>query len=79
MKSKAFYPLSFYAHMFRSGQYSPNQPLHHSTSYPYDTSVPAEQVAKNGFAKGWKKIHPPKNPKTIPFSHITGEDNNYNV
>jgi hypothetical protein len=37
------------------------------------------QVAKNGFAKGWKKIHPPKNPKTIPFSHITGEDNNYNV
>jgi len=37
------------------------------------------QVAKNGFAKGWKKIHPPKNPKTIPFSYITGEDNSYNV
>lgn len=37
------------------------------------------QIAKNGFAKGWKKIHPPKSPKTIPFSHITGEDNSYNV
>ena len=37
------------------------------------------QIAKNGFAKGWKKIHPPKNPKTIPFSYITGEDNTYNV
>jgi hypothetical protein len=37
------------------------------------------QVAKNGFAKGWKKLHPPKNPKTIPFSYITGEDNSYNV
>lgn len=37
------------------------------------------QIAKNGFAKGWKKIHPPKNPKTIPFSYITGEDNSYNV
>jgi DNA-directed RNA polymerase specialized sigma subunit len=37
------------------------------------------QIAKNGFAKGWKKIHPPKNPKTIPFSHITGDDNSYNI
>jgi hypothetical protein len=37
------------------------------------------QIAKHGFAKGWKKLHPPKNPKTIPFSHITGDDNNYNV
>lgn len=37
------------------------------------------QIAKNGFAKGWKKIHPPKSPKTIPFSHITGEDNVYNI
>jgi hypothetical protein len=37
------------------------------------------QIAKNGFAKGWKKIHPPKNPKTIPFSYITGEDSTYNV
>ena len=37
------------------------------------------QIAKNGFAKGWKKLHPPKSPKTIPFSHITGEDNTYNV
>ena len=37
------------------------------------------QIAKNGFAKGWKKIHHPKNPKIIPFSHITGEDNIYNV
>lgn len=37
------------------------------------------QIAKNGFAKGWKKIHPPKSPKTIPFSYITGEDNSYNV
>jgi DNA-directed RNA polymerase specialized sigma subunit len=37
------------------------------------------QIAKNGFAKGWKKIHPPKNPKTIPFSYITGEDNSYNI
>lgn len=37
------------------------------------------QIAKNGFAKGWKKIHPPKNPKTIPFSHITGMDNTYNA
>lgn len=37
------------------------------------------QIAKNGFAKGWKKIHPPKSPKTIPFSYITGDDNSYNV
>jgi DNA-directed RNA polymerase specialized sigma subunit len=37
------------------------------------------QIAKNGFAKGWKKIHPPKAPKTIPFSHITGEENSYNI
>ena len=37
------------------------------------------QIAKNGFAKGWKKIHPPKNPKTIPFSYITGDDNTYNI
>ena len=37
------------------------------------------QIAKNGFAKGWKKIHPPKSPKTIPFSHITGEENSYNI
>ena len=37
------------------------------------------QIAKNGFAKGWKKIHPPKAPKTIPFSYITGDDNTYNV
>lgn len=37
------------------------------------------QIAKHGLAKGWKKLHPPKNPKTIPFSHITGDDNNYNV
>jgi hypothetical protein len=37
------------------------------------------QIAKNGMAKGWKKIHPPKSPRTIPFSHITGEDNSYNV
>jgi DNA-directed RNA polymerase specialized sigma subunit len=37
------------------------------------------QIAKNGFAKGWKKIHPPKAPKTIPFSYITGEDNSYNI
>jgi len=37
------------------------------------------QIAKNGFAKGWKKIHPPKNPRTIPFSFITGDDNSYNV
>jgi hypothetical protein len=37
------------------------------------------QIAKNGFAKGWKKIHPPNAPKTIPFSYITGDDNTYNV
>jgi DNA-directed RNA polymerase specialized sigma subunit len=37
------------------------------------------QIAKNGFAKGWKKIHPPKSPKTIPFSYITGDDNTYNI
>ncbi len=37
------------------------------------------QIAKNGCAKGWKKIHPPKSPKTIPFSHITVDDNSYNV
>jgi DNA-directed RNA polymerase specialized sigma subunit len=37
------------------------------------------QIAKNGFAKGWKKIHPPKSPKTIPFSHISGDDNSYNI
>jgi hypothetical protein len=37
------------------------------------------QIAKNGFAKGWKKLHPPKNPKTIPFSYITGDDNSYNI
>ena len=37
------------------------------------------QIAKNGFAKGWKKLHPPKNPKTIPFYYITGDDNSYNV
>lgn len=37
------------------------------------------QIAKNGLAKGWKKIHPPKSPMTIPFSHITGDDNGYNV
>lgn len=37
------------------------------------------QIAKHGFAKGWKKIHPPKSPKTIPFSHITGDENSYNV
>jgi len=37
------------------------------------------QIAKNGLAKGWKKIHPPKAPKTIPFSYITGDDNTYNV
>lgn len=37
------------------------------------------QIAKNGMAKGWKKIHPPKSPRTIPFSHITGDDNSYNI
>jgi DNA-directed RNA polymerase specialized sigma subunit len=37
------------------------------------------QIAKNGFAKGWKKIHPPKSPKIIPFSYITGDDNTYNI
>lgn len=37
------------------------------------------QIAKNGFAKGWKKLHPPKSPKTISFSFITGDDNNYNI
>lgn len=37
------------------------------------------QIAKNGFAKGWKKIHPPKSPHTIPFSHITGDSGNYNI
>ena len=38
------------------------------------------QIAKNGFAKGWKKIHPPKAPKTIPFSRIVREENsNYNI
>lgn len=37
------------------------------------------QIAKNGFAKGWKKLHPPKAPKIIPFSHITGDVNTYNV
>jgi DNA-directed RNA polymerase specialized sigma subunit len=37
------------------------------------------QIAKNGFAKGWKKLHPPNSPKTIPFSHITGDDKSYNV
>lgn len=37
------------------------------------------QIAKNGLAKGWKKLHPPKSPKTIPFSHITGDDNSYNI
>ena len=37
------------------------------------------QIAKNGFAKGWKKMHPPKALKTIPFSYITGGDNSYNI
>jgi hypothetical protein len=37
------------------------------------------QIAKHGFAKGWKKLHPPKNPVTIPFSYITGDDNSYNI
>ena len=37
------------------------------------------QIAKNGFAKGWKKLHPPKALKTIPFSYITGNDNSYNI
>ena len=37
------------------------------------------QIAKHGFAKGWKKLHPPKNPETIPFSYITGDDNTYNA
>jgi len=37
------------------------------------------QIAKNGLAKGWKKIHPPKCPNTIPFSHITGDNGNYNI
>lgn len=37
------------------------------------------QIAKNGFAKGWKKIHPPKSPKMVSFSRITGEENSYNI
>ena len=38
------------------------------------------QIAHNGMKKGWKKIHPPKSIKTIPFSRIVKEDNsNYNV
>ena len=37
------------------------------------------QIAKNGFAKGWKKIHPPNSPRTIPFSYITGDNNTYNI
>lgn len=38
------------------------------------------QIAHNGMKKGWKKIHPPKSPKTIPFSRIVREENsNYNV
>jgi hypothetical protein len=28
--------------------------------------------------KGWKKIHPPKAPKTIPFSRIVREENSNN-
>lgn len=37
------------------------------------------QIGKNGLAKGWKRIHPPRNPPTIPFSHITGDLNSYNI
>lgn len=37
------------------------------------------QIGKNGLAKGWKRIHPPKSPPTIPFSHITGDSGNYNI
>lgn len=37
------------------------------------------QIAKNGFAKGWKKLYPPNAFKTIPFSQITGDDKGYNV
>ena len=38
------------------------------------------QIAHNGMKKGWKKIHPPKSIKTIPFSRIVREDNSvYNV
>ena len=38
------------------------------------------QIAHNGMKKGWKKIHPPKSPKTIPFSRIVREENSsYNV
>jgi DNA-directed RNA polymerase specialized sigma subunit len=38
------------------------------------------QIAHNGMKKGWKKIHPPKAIKTIPFSRIVREENSsYNV
>lgn len=38
------------------------------------------QIAHNGMKKGWKKIHPPKSIKTIPFSRITKEENSgYNI
>jgi DNA-directed RNA polymerase specialized sigma subunit len=38
------------------------------------------QIAHNGMKKGWKKIHPPRSPKTIPFSRIVKEGNSsYNV
>lgn len=38
------------------------------------------QIAHNGMKKGWKKIHPPKSIKTIPFSRIVKEENShYNV
>ena len=38
------------------------------------------QIAHNGMKKGWKKIHPPKSIKTIPFSRIAKEENsNYNI
>lgn len=38
------------------------------------------QIAHNGMKKGWKKIHPPKSIKTIPFSRIAKEENSsYNI
>jgi len=38
------------------------------------------QIAHNGMKKGWKKIHPLRSIKTIPFSRIAKEENsNYNV
>jgi len=38
------------------------------------------QIAHNGMKKGWKKIHPPKSVKTIPFSKITKDDDStYNI